>query len=117
MSDRVDAIHPKAKHPAEVLGMAIVFADVLQTGETIESVTSIEADPADELTIDNEEPTASTILDDDDTPVAAGLAIVFRVAGGVAGKNYHVTATVETTFNGDPGNTRVGVAVLEVRSR
>ncbi len=87
------------------------FANTLQTGETLSTVSSV-SDPSGNLTISSPAVTSGTIFDDDDNEIAAGEAITFVVSGGADETDYRIIATVTTSTS----NTRVGVGVLQVRT-
>jgi hypothetical protein len=114
MSQSVVARLAKVKHPDETISFGMSFAKVLESGELISAVTSV-VDPSDTLTITNKAVTSGTILDDDGNQIPTAEAITFTVAGGDRDVDYRLVATVTTTFNSDPGNTRVGIGVLQVR--
>jgi hypothetical protein len=114
MSNSVVALRPKVKHPAETITYGMSFAKVLESGELVSGVTSV-VDPSSTLTISENAVTTGSILDDDGNIIPTAEAITFKVAGGVKDVDYRLVATITTTFNSNPGNTRVGVGILQVR--
>jgi hypothetical protein len=71
--------------PAEIVTVAFDFGELLGSGETISTITSVVADPTGELTIG--------------TPSISGDQVVVKVTGtaAVAGRRYELTATITTS--------------------
>lgn len=118
MNCSVVATKPKLKHPDEEITYAVDFSAVLQEDELLVGTPTVSVSPDledDTIDVDDIEVTTATIIDDDGNQVPAGEAVTFKVVGGLSGADYRLTVEVETEFNGDPGNVRVGVAVLQVR--
>jgi hypothetical protein len=105
------AISPKVKYPTEILTYSMAFNQVLQSGETLSSVTSV-SEPTSTLELSNQAVTSQTILDDDGNQLPAATAVTFTVSGGLDQVDYRIIVTVTTST----GNTRVGVGVLQVRT-
>ena len=114
MSDSVLAKKQKVKHPDESLLYAVDFGELLQAGETIDTVDAVASTPTGELTISDQAPNTSTLQDDEGNTIAVREAVQLRVAGGVAGTDYRIEVTVTTVFGEEEGNTRVGVLSMQV---
>ncbi len=71
--------------PSEVVAVAIDFGNLLGSGETISSVTSVTADPTGELSLG-----AASISGDQ-------VIVVVTATSGVAGRRYLLTATIRTS--------------------
>jgi len=114
--DSVVARRPKVKHPAESLVYPIDVSRILQAGVTAISVTSltVSGPPDDEtpLTVGTGTVTVATIEDDEDNPIAPGLALLAPTAAGTDSFDYRITAI----FVDSQGNTRAGVCVVQVRA-
>lgn len=74
------------KHPESTrkVNFDLSESDELATGETLSSVSETEVTPAGELSVDN--------------AAISGLLVQVTLAGGVAGKEYHVQLKIPTSL-------------------
>lgn len=98
------------KQPAESLLYGVSFAPLLDSGETISSVTSV-TEATGDLTIASEAVNAATFTDIDGNTVAIGEGVQFRVSGGTDGEQYRLEIIVATSSS----NTREVDCLLNVR--
>jgi hypothetical protein len=93
------------KHVADSVRWAFVF-DVLQAGDTIASVVSIDIEEVEgetdssELTVGDAEPNDTAVTGDEGEVWDIGRAVMATVEGGTANVKYAVTIVVTTT-NGE----------------
>jgi len=99
MSESESAIPYEVKQPWEEIVYDLDFTKLLRTGETITDIFSITGAPA-----------GLTITD----PAIASPLVQAKVAGGVDGTDYKLTARVITTF-GAFGQRREGEGEIRVR--
>lgn len=83
------------KHSGESLLLSMDFAELLEAGETISSITNITVLPLG--------PTLGA-------GAISGSEVRFRASGGAAGASYEVTVTIVTSA----GNTRISVGRIKV---
>jgi hypothetical protein len=93
----ITATERLSKQPSESRLYAIDFVNLLATGETISSVTSVVGTPSG-LTIGS--------------PTISGTQVLFRVSGGVEGVLYSIVALIRTSLS----NTLEGDGILEVEN-
>jgi len=98
------------KAPGESLLYYFNFTDILQTGETIATLTSILEITTTALTI-SEKAIVLVETTIDDVVIAANAGVLCRILGGLTGVDYNLEATVLTNTS----NIRVGRVVLQVR--
>ena len=126
MTDSINALREKVKHPDEEIDYALDFTHFpLREGETIASITSVvavrtdgpslpalDALAIDDGTLGHTAPAVNTatILDDEETPVAIGKAVVFWLLKGVDQQVYRIKARVVTSL----GRKIVGQGVLRI---
>lgn len=93
------------KAPADVRNYSMSFANLLESGETIETISSVtqtvnwngSGGSASDLTIG--------------TPEIVGSTVQAEISGGTANVDYLITVTVTTTDD----NTLIGPGILQVR--
>lgn len=88
------------KDPNETLDWWLCYADASGSNrlgeDTIQSISSVAIDPADEITATLSGINDAPLTDDNGTVHATSTVIAIWLTGGVAGRNYEMTVTFVT---------------------
>ena len=101
------------KKVSEILIAAVSFVGRLDVGEKLTGTPLVDEVTTNDLTLSNKQISTSA-LTINDSNVAIGHAVQFKVSVGVAGTTYNIRVTAQTASV--PPQTVIGLIVLEVIS-
>ena len=106
----VVALETLEKQPSESIKYAIDFTNLLKSGETLSTLTSVLEVGTSGLTLSEKAINTAAITKRSGQEIAIGKGIEVRIAGGSAGTTYRIEAIAATSSS----NTRVGDVLLKV---
>lgn len=92
------------KHVSELVNAAVDMRGLLDTGELLTGTPTVVEVTTTDLTLTSKAINSSAVVVNGES-CAAGQAVTFRVAGGVAGSQYTIRITAST--NATPAQTRI----------